>query len=202
MPSERILALDAMGVVYATRSITSEVVIPFLREHSCTITDRDIRWLYEEASKGRMTSASFWRRLGLDPSVEAECLRRYVLMPGLSEFLAWARESFDGLYMLTNDVTEWSEALRGRFDLDRWFDDVLVSGDLGIRKPQRRAFRALVDRAGVTAVEMVFVDDKIANLDAAAALGMRTVHLAPREEAESDHAHAPDLAHLRLHLES
>ncbi|MHA5054083.1 HAD family hydrolase [Streptomyces sp. SD15] len=55
-------------------------------------------------------------------------------------------------------------------------DHVVSSARVGIAKPDRRIYDIAVDRAGVPAERCLFVDDTLENVDAATALGMRTVH--------------------------
>jgi len=62
-----------------------------------------------------------------------------------------------------------------KFGLDNCFDAVLLSGEIGVAKPDARAFAAALDALGVSAEEAAFVDDRPANLDAARGLGMAAV---------------------------
>ncbi|WP_234327370.1 HAD family hydrolase [Streptomyces sp. NRRL WC-3742] len=61
------------------------------------------------------------------------------------------------------------------FDLHRTFDAVVLSAELGVRKPEPEAFRAVLERLGVTAEESLFVDDSEENLAAARRLGFTPV---------------------------
>jgi putative hydrolase of the HAD superfamily len=56
------------------------------------------------------------------------------------------------------------------------FDDVVISAEVGMRKPEERIFRLAVDRLALSAAECVFVDDVEGNILAAKELGMETVH--------------------------
>jgi putative hydrolase of the HAD superfamily len=56
------------------------------------------------------------------------------------------------------------------------FDDVVISGEVGMRKPEERIFALAAKRLGVTPSEAVFVDDVEGNITAARALGFATVH--------------------------
>ncbi|MFF4924906.1 HAD family hydrolase [Kitasatospora sp. NPDC001261] len=57
------------------------------------------------------------------------------------------------------------------FDLAGTFDAVVLSADVGVRKPDPAIFRIVLDRLGVGADECLFVDDSESNLEAAAGLG-------------------------------
>jgi len=59
---------------------------------------------------------------------------------------------------------------------DELFDGVVISGELGIRKPSRRMYELGAERAGVAAERCVYVDDLPFNLTPAEKLGMATVH--------------------------
>ncbi len=56
------------------------------------------------------------------------------------------------------------------------FDDVVISGEVGMRKPEERIFKLASERLGVPPRECVFIDDVEYNIDAARALGFRAVH--------------------------
>jgi len=77
--------------------------------------------------------------------------------------------------MLSNDISEWSAYLRRRFALDRLFTSVVISGDHGFRKPDRRLYQVLLRSLGAAPQRCVFVDDQPRNLETAAQLGMHTV---------------------------
>ena len=56
------------------------------------------------------------------------------------------------------------------------FDAVVISGEEGIRKPDRGIYELAVKRMELPAAEIVFVDDLAGNLKPARDLGMATVH--------------------------
>ena len=56
------------------------------------------------------------------------------------------------------------------------FDDVVISAEVGMRKPEERIFKLAVGRLGLSPGECVFVDDVEGNIVAARALGFATVH--------------------------
>ncbi|MBA9007861.1 HAD family hydrolase [Thermomonospora cellulosilytica] len=56
------------------------------------------------------------------------------------------------------------------------FDEVVISCEVGMRKPDERIFRHAVERLGLAPAECAFVDDIEHNVRAAEALGMVGVH--------------------------
>jgi epoxide hydrolase-like predicted phosphatase len=59
--------------------------------------------------------------------------------------------------------------------LDELFDGVVISGDVGLHKPQPEIFELGAARIGVPAAECVFVDDLRENVAGAEAVGMTGV---------------------------
>jgi putative hydrolase of the HAD superfamily len=66
----------------------------------------------------------------------------------------------------------------GRYDratFPELFDGVVISGDVGMHKPQPEIFLLGAERAGVAPEQCVFVDDLRENCDGAQAVGMTAV---------------------------
>jgi len=59
---------------------------------------------------------------------------------------------------------------------DELFDDVVISGEVGMRKPEQRIFQLAVTRLALMPAECAFVDDVEGNVVAARALGLQAVH--------------------------
>ncbi len=69
----------------------------------------------------------------------------------------------------------WGVGGYPRKRLDPLFDEVVISGEVGMRKPDRAIFELMTDKLGVAAADCVFVDDHPGHLKAANELGMKTV---------------------------
>lgn len=59
---------------------------------------------------------------------------------------------------------------------DEMFDAIVISGEVGMRKPEPEIFTHMLDLLGVAAGETVFVDDLERNVEAARAVGLLGVH--------------------------
>jgi epoxide hydrolase-like predicted phosphatase len=59
---------------------------------------------------------------------------------------------------------------------DALFDAVVISGEVGLRKPEPEIYRLTAERLGLGPEECVFVDDLAPNVRGAAAVGMVGVH--------------------------
>lgn len=89
-----------------------------------------------------------------------------------------------------------------RSDWHEMFDAVVISGEVGMRKPEPAIFDLVLDRIGLPAGECVFIDDMPNNVAAAARAGLvGIVHQAFDETAAELEALFPDAGwiHQRLH---
>ena len=85
------------------------------------------------------------------------------------------REAGGRTAFLSNGVPEIMARLRAERPLDRWFDVVVVSFEVGLAKPDPRIFELCLSRLGAQAGETLFVDDREDNVAAAERLGLRTL---------------------------
>jgi HAD superfamily hydrolase (TIGR01509 family) len=185
-----LLALDAIGVIYAKANDGPNLLYPFIVEKGGCANVQEILRLYIDASLGKISSAEFWSSAGIDPTLEDEYLLRHRLSNGLIEFLSEVRSRGTELWCLSNDVSEWSVKLRKRFSPDRFLLGFVISGDTGIHKPDRAIYVNLLGRSGFQAKEVVFEDDRLRNVSVADAPGISSVLCNPAPEELLDHEFA------------
>jgi len=70
--------------------------------------------------------------------------------------------------------------------LEQYFDVVVFSAEVKMRKPAPEFFHWLLDRLEVKPQEAIFVDDYGVNIDAANALGMHAIKFCSPEQAKQD----------------
>ncbi|PTR31651.1 HAD superfamily hydrolase (TIGR01509 family) [Rhodococcus sp. OK519] len=93
----------------------------------------------------------------------------------LAGVVAAARRDGVRTAILSNDPG--GPGAQGLRDLAGSFVDVVVvSGDVGMAKPDRRIYELTAERLGLAPGECIFVDDLIANVRGAVAAGMVGVH--------------------------
>lgn len=97
-------------------------------------------------------------------------------VPGSHDLVRSLAERGIPLFAITNFASPfWREYRAGEplFDL---FQDIVVSGDEKIAKPDARIFRLAAERFGYPPSDMLFIDDNAANIAAAKALGWQVHH--------------------------
>ncbi len=63
------------------------------------------------------------------------------------------------------------------------FDEIVISAEVGVMKPDPRIYHLALERLHVAPQEAVFVDDFAENIDAARAIGMHVVHFVQPQAA-------------------
>lgn len=77
---------------------------------------------------------------------------------------------------LSNGVPEVMTRIRADRSLEAWFDAVVVSCEVGVSKPNPAIYWLCLSRLGLQAGQTLFVDDRVENIEAAARLGIQTLH--------------------------
>lgn len=76
---------------------------------------------------------------------------------------------------LSNGSHEWTLQVIRNHGLEHLFEDIILSGDLGIVKPDPEIYLHTLKRLSVTPSQTIFVDDRKANVEAAETLGIRSL---------------------------
>jgi putative hydrolase of the HAD superfamily len=143
----------------------------------------------EAATTGRITDAE-WRKLAAEEFEEAPA----------EEFLRWNgtqgfvdEETLEivrqlrgkmPVGLLTNATDRLDSELR-LLRLDNEFDPIVNSSEIGFAKPDPRAFEHSASRLGFPSQEILFVDDRLENVEAATRLGFLAHHFSGVESLTS-----------------
>jgi HAD superfamily hydrolase (TIGR01509 family) len=79
------------------------------------------------------------------------------------------------LAVLTNNIREFRPLWWDLLPFDEWFDDVVDSHEVGMRKPNPAIYELTAARLGVDPRRAAFLDDVETNLPPAAGLGMAAI---------------------------
>jgi epoxide hydrolase-like predicted phosphatase len=145
--------------------------------------DRDTDHPWHRVERGELSLAEF------GAYVEAETKARGIALTrpgggGMSEMVARPevvatirRLRSDGYRtaLLTNNARELAPLWRPLLPLDELFDLVVDSSEVGMRKPDPRIYRLVLDGLGVEPARTVFLDDAPGNVAGAAAVGIHAI---------------------------
>lgn len=168
-----------MGVLFDAADDVAELLVPFVREAGGADAQA-VASAYLEASLGTISADAFWRAVGLTPEVEDTYLSGHSLVPGVVDLLECAGRAGMPVWCLSNDVERWSRKLRGRLEVETLFAGAVISSEVGARKPDRAIYRYLIDRSGFAPQELLFVDDRPRNVEAAIAADIPAVQFDPQ----------------------
>jgi putative hydrolase of the HAD superfamily len=93
------------------------------------------------------------------------------------------------LGLLTNSFIEFRDHIESHIDFSL-FDVVVDSSEVGHRKPEPAIYELTTSMLGVSASEILYLDDFAANIEGAKAAGWRTIHVVDVESALADLDHA------------
>lgn len=144
--------------------------------------------------RGRSLSEGTAELVGRFPEqtdlIEAYYGRWEEMVPGQFDgsvaLLAQLRGVGHRLFALSNWSAETFPTARHRFPFLQWFDDVVISGDVGIVKPEPAIYELAIARFRLDPSQTLFIDDSAANVEAAEAAGFAGHHFATPADLEDE----------------
>jgi epoxide hydrolase-like predicted phosphatase len=143
---------------------------------------------------GVTTNEAHWqwlgRRFGLEDDTLEELRRDFfaddALDVGLLAYIDRLRLAGYHTGILSNAGDNARDFFAHTYSVTGHFDSITISAEEGIMKPDTRIFEIALRRAGSKPTEAVFVDDLLANVEAARRLGMRGVHFTSPDAAYAE----------------
>jgi len=165
--------------------------LPLAQFESLYWTDRHA---YDE---GKLTGLAFWQKfvleagLTLDPD-KVEELNQWDARMWTTEnpsMLAWQLELKQRGFLtaiLSNMGDNVLASVEREFGWIRRFDVLVWSFQLHIAKPDPAIYRHVLKKLGTQPEETLFLDDKLVNVEAAHALGMKAIQFSTVERLRAD----------------
>ena len=143
-----------------------------------------------KAALGQAQAEDVWRwvgsRLKLSPEelerLESEFWQGDQLDGALVQFIRELRPEYHTA-LLSNAWPGMRQMIENEWGIADCFDDLFISAELGLAKPDPKIYRLVLDRLDVPPPRAVFVDDFSENVKAAAALGLRAIQFLSSEQA-------------------
>jgi putative hydrolase of the HAD superfamily len=85
--------------------------------------------------------------------------------------------------LLSNAFSDLRQMVAQTWQFSDAFDEMIISAEEGLVKPDERIYQIALQRLGAIARESVFIDDFQHNVAAARQLGMQAIHFQSREQA-------------------
>ncbi len=133
---------------------------------------------------GRIDEATYLRRVfreqarspSYPPSqkIKETILSNYHFVPGMEDLLSDLSCRSAAVWALSN-YPLWFNILRRELNLDRFFENFVMSFQTGYRKPSSQAYLALCRLSGVDQAHCLLIDDRESNVAGARQLGMSAI---------------------------
>lgn len=108
------------------------------------------------------------------------------IMTGTVEIAEKLKKADYTLYGLSNWSVTKFELVKDRFDFLNLLDDYLLSAQAGLAKPDPGIFQIFLDKIQHEAKDCLFIDDSLANIKTAEALGFQTIHFRSADQLEKE----------------
>jgi 2-haloacid dehalogenase len=102
------------------------------------------------------------------------------------EILSELRARRTRLFALTNWSAENFPIAFRRFDFFRWFEDIVVSGEVGLVKPDPRIYQLAISRCRLNPPKTVFIDDNAENVGAGNEAGLHSIQFTDAARLRAD----------------
>lgn len=169
---------DVMGVIFEVNDDINELLIPFIQEKNPSISCEEIEELFLQGSSGKFDSEEFWRKVGLAKDAgrldEMYFPGRFTLDKEFLPLVDFLKANYK-IGLLSNDIATWSDFLTTLHGVSPLVDVSIVSGKVGIRKPDARIFEILLKKLDLSASDCIYIDDRIPNVEAANKLGFKAL---------------------------
>lgn len=147
----------------------------------------------QAATVGKITVKDHWRNVGLILDIPEEklpeFLRRFWGVDNIDrqtiEFIHLLRKYFK-TGLLSNAWDNIRDLLEHEWRIADAFDDMIISAEVGLAKPDPRIYQLAVNRLGVDPGEAVFIDDVLENVQAAREAGLFAIQFHDRSQAYTE----------------
>jgi HAD superfamily hydrolase (TIGR01509 family) len=186
------LLFDLDGTLAETDSLHLPTWVDVLRPYGVEV-DKEI---YRESISGRSTleiveellpelSTEEGRRLAVAKEASfRERAPELEPLPGLLDFMREAKSRGRSLALVTNAPQENVDAILLALELGEFFDEVVLSDEVGSVKPDPAPYRVALDRLGVRPEAALAFEDSTSGIASSVAAGIPTVGIASTQDPE------------------
>jgi epoxide hydrolase-like predicted phosphatase len=173
MPNNvKVIFFDFYGVIRA------DGLLKYLYKLGLTYSG-EIRTADEARTAGQITREQYFDRLSAETGDSSEYILKFmeeagVLDQEVLDVVARLRKNGYTATILSNCTAHTLEYIK-KHRIDSYFDDMVLSYELGINKPDLRIYKLALEKLGITADQAIFIDDKAENTDDAEKIGIKSI---------------------------
>ena len=134
------------------------------------------------ASLGLITNDQHWQTITTALKIPPEKISAWIqqfwsvdeMNTEVVEYIRTLRPRYK-VGLLSNAFDDLRQVLHDRWHLDNLFDEMIISAEVGLIKPDPRIYELATQRLGVQPFEAVFVDDVRENVEGAQKVGVHAI---------------------------
>ena len=183
-PDVKAVIFDCFGVLYTdSRQSLLDVVAPKRRQ--------ELQDLYTANNYGLYGHEAYLEHVAEIVGMSVDDVADYIAHEHHlnRKLVAYITEHLKGDYkigMLSNIGREWIDSFFTKHQLHELFDEVVLSGEEGIVKPNPEIFELAAARIGVEPAACIMIDDIADNCDGAIAAGMASIQFRNNDQVLAD----------------
>lgn len=162
----------------------------FRRYFDDAVADAEKHRLVDPGDRGIISEDEMFQSIGAEVGVDPEQVRRewmelVTVNEEMINFIKKVKKSYP-VYLLSNALSGFLREILEKYDLYGLFDEVYISAELHMAKPDPEFFEECLKRIGVKAEETVMIDDNVKNLAGARSVGIDTIHFTDNESFQRE----------------
>jgi len=146
-----------------------------------------------KASMGEIKVEQHWMAVGEALGILPDDIPGFLEQYWSADDVNWPLLAFiKGLHpdykvgLLSNAWDDLRRTMHQRWNMDVLFDDLVISAEVSLAKPDPRIYRLAVERLHVQPEEAVFVDDMLVNIEAACQQGLSAIQFLDTQQTLAD----------------
>lgn len=147
----------------------------WLTQHGLKKND-EMKSLSAQQDLGEISNAEFYEQISklfgyqMTPDINTPGKLNFELI----DFISDLKKQYK-VALLSNSPLGFVRSILKDNNLELLFDEVIISSELHVAKPNPEIFKIALDRLGIDEPEAIFVDDNIEHIDAAHQLGITSI---------------------------
>jgi epoxide hydrolase-like predicted phosphatase len=143
----------------------------------------------QKASRGEFTVEQHWQAVGQALGIPSREMPAFLEQYWSADDVNWRLLDYIRnlrprykVGLLSNAWDNLRQTMHDRWGMDRLFDEMVISAEVGVLKPDPRIFHLMAERLGVEPAGMVFIDDMPLNVEAARRQGLSAIQFTETEQ--------------------
>lgn len=173
--------LEVMQELGFHEDITEQVANATVRSGTWSEYDRSLRSYEDLLAEFISNNPQVEKEILLFMEHEAESIREF---PYAKEWVKSFKDKGYKCYVLSNYPKRTFEKTCSERSFETYMDGTVYSYAVQMIKPEKEIYQTLLEKYDLIPEECVFIDDNLANVEAATAIGIHALHFQTKDEIE------------------